>query len=334
MMERPKYHPESTHMYKVFVRCFTYNQADYIIDTLNGFAIQRTDYPFVCLVMDDCSTDGEQDVIQSWMKRECNMEKAEYKESELSTVILVSHKTNPACNFAFYLLKKNLWKEFAIKNNLCSQWRDQCMYEAICEGDDYWTESTKLQQQTDFLDSNPGYSMCYTQCYYYYQNKKHLDKTPIGGPNETFDELLCNNTIPTLTALYRTKAESKYLDEIKPEMKGWKMGDYPRWLYFSHESRVKFLPTVTGVYRVLVNSASHSNSFARIESFITSGFEIRKYFSEYFGRPECYHTDALNYNLLSEAYKYKSKAHVQEYYNRLNHKTVVAVIKLIISKFF
>lgn len=83
--------------YKVFVRCNTFNQSKYIEDALNGFAMQQTNFPFVCLVMDDCSTDGEQEVIMSWMERECDLEKAEYLEIELSNVILVPHKSNGNC---------------------------------------------------------------------------------------------------------------------------------------------------------------------------------------------------------------------------------------------
>lgn len=97
--------------YKVLVRCFTYNQSHYIEDALDGFAMQKTDFPFVCLVMDDCSTDGEQEVIKAWMECECDMTKVEFIELELSCVILVPHKTNPTCTFAFYLLKQNLYKE-------------------------------------------------------------------------------------------------------------------------------------------------------------------------------------------------------------------------------
>ena len=34
--------------YKVMVQCCTYNQSRYIEDTLNGFVMQQTDFPFVC----------------------------------------------------------------------------------------------------------------------------------------------------------------------------------------------------------------------------------------------------------------------------------------------
>ena len=49
--------------YMVATLCFTYNQAPYIENTLNGFSIQETSFPVVYIIVDDASTDGEQEVI-------------------------------------------------------------------------------------------------------------------------------------------------------------------------------------------------------------------------------------------------------------------------------
>lgn len=141
--------------YKVFVRCNTFNQSKYIEDALKGFAMQQTNFPFVCLVMDDCSTDGEQDVIKTWMEHVCDMDKAEYIEIELSHIILVPHKSNANCYFAFYLLKRNTWKERNLKVAMYTPWREHCQYEALCEGDDYWTDPHKIQIQANYLDAHP-----------------------------------------------------------------------------------------------------------------------------------------------------------------------------------
>ena len=56
----------SSHI-KVCVWCNTYNQASYIKDTMEGFCIQQTQFPFVCLIMDDASTDGEPEVIKQYL---------------------------------------------------------------------------------------------------------------------------------------------------------------------------------------------------------------------------------------------------------------------------
>ena len=93
--------------YKVLVRCFTFNQSKYIKDALNGFVMQETDFPFVCAIVDDCSTDGEQDVIKSYLDTEFNMESAELYETDYANIIVAVHKTNINCSFAVFLLKYN-----------------------------------------------------------------------------------------------------------------------------------------------------------------------------------------------------------------------------------
>lgn len=146
--------------YKVLVRTITYNQAKYIKDTLDGVAMQETNFPFVHFVIDDASTDGEQEVIKAWMECNCETGNAEYIDIDLADIILVPHKTNPNCSYAFYFLKRNLYKEPYLKQSLYKPWRDHCQYEALCEGDDFWTDPLKLQKQVDILE-RCDYSICF-----------------------------------------------------------------------------------------------------------------------------------------------------------------------------
>lgn len=174
--------------YKVLCYCITFNQAIYIEDTLNGFAMQNTDFPFACLVVEDCSTDGEQEVIKAWLERECDMSKAEYIDLELSNVILVPHKTNVNCTFAIYLLKRNLWREPELKETMVSPWRERCEYEAICEGDDYWIAVDKLQSQFDFMECNKQCMMCF-------HNANHCNE--MTGVKEPFNKIKIKSTLTT-----------------------------------------------------------------------------------------------------------------------------------------
>ena len=63
-----------TYQFKVYVWCNTFNQASYIKDTMEGFCIQQTHFPFVCLIMDDASTDGEPEVIKQYLNDHFDIE--------------------------------------------------------------------------------------------------------------------------------------------------------------------------------------------------------------------------------------------------------------------
>jgi hypothetical protein len=108
-----------------------------------------------------------------------------------------------------------------------------------------------------------------------------FNKKSIGADFDGFEDLLKNgNRIPTLTTVYRKDLLDRYQKEIQPSNKGWLMGDYPMWLYFAHESKVKFFDKVTAVYRVLENSASHSVDVEKQLEFSSSYYNISKYFAE------------------------------------------------------
>lgn len=274
----------------VGIRCYTYNQSQYITDTLNGFAKQQTTFPYIAMVVDDASTDGEQDIIVAYLEEhfELSDEKVAYKkETDYAYITFARHKTNINCYIAVLYLKENIHsKGLSYKKvEYISEWRDHTKYEAICEGDDYWTDPLKLQKQVEFLENNHEYGMCYTQCQYFYQDKNLLAPKPWGGPYESFEQIMKDNPIPTLTVLLRLDLQKKYTNEIEPSTKDWLMGDYPSWIWFSHESKIKFLPYCTGVYRVLSDSASHSSDVEKLIRFSASSIEIRRFYEQLFNIP-------------------------------------------------
>ena len=144
--------------YIALVRCYTYNHAGIIKESLDGFAAQETNFPFVCVVVDDCSTDGTTSDICEWMCVNCKPNGLLKYDLDLAVLYVARHKSNKESTFAFYLLKRNLYKENSKKEQLIEPWRNHSKYEAICEGDDYWTDSKKLQEQVDFLEQHDNYS--------------------------------------------------------------------------------------------------------------------------------------------------------------------------------
>lgn len=236
------------------INCITYNHAPYLAQCLEGFVMQKTNFPFVALVHDDASLDGTAEILR------------EYAEKYPDIIKPICDPTNRYSDKSLDLIMNEWINAYEPK------------YIAMCEGDDYWIDPLKLQKQVDFLDNNPEYGMCYTQCQYFYQDKKCLAPKPRGGVYESFEQLIKVNTIPTLTVLMRSNLQKKYTEEIKPTTKGWLMGDYPMWLWFAYNSKIKFLSYCTSVYRVLSSSASHFISIHRAIEFAHSVVDIQTFY--------------------------------------------------------
>ena len=187
--------------YKVYVRTCTYNQSVYIEDCLNGGAIQETDFPFVHHVIDDASTDGEQEIIKSWMNRECDEDNAKYYDNDVCTITIAKHRKNPNYTIVAYFLKRNMYNNPG-KSLLYKPWQDVCLYFALCEGDDYWTSPKKLQKQYGLLEAHPEYSLCHHNHLILHDGR--LTERNENIPHE--QDLLSiaeNNTVHTLTMFYR-----------------------------------------------------------------------------------------------------------------------------------
>lgn len=173
---------ESNIEFKVSVRCMTYNQADYIEDAMNGFCMQKTDFHFICNIIDDASTDGEQAVITKYLETHFDLNDnsiVKKDETDDYSLTILRHKENRNCFFAVLFLKYNHYGSQVLKNKklkYLSGWESNAKYIAYCEGDDYWIDPLKLQKQVDFLDENNGYSACFGNRIVLYEDKKVIEK--------------------------------------------------------------------------------------------------------------------------------------------------------------
>lgn len=241
----------------VSISCITYNHEPYIAQTLDGFLMQKTSFPFEILIHDDASTDRTADIIREYEKKFPNLIKPIYqKENQYS-------------------------KGFTSVSATWNFPRAKGKYIALCEGDDYWIDENKLQMQVDFLENNPEYGMCYTKANVYIQKEKNFRNGTVGAAFDSFDDLvLKGNRVPTLTTVYRRDLFDRYWQEVQPGTRGWLMGDYPMWLYFAHESKVKFFNHVTSVYRVLEESASNTSNPQKRAAFVKSTEDIQLFFAQ------------------------------------------------------
>lgn len=240
----------------VSIKCLVYNHGPYLKECLEGFVMQKTSFKFEAIIHDDASTDNSADIIREYAQRYPDIIKPIYEKENL---YIKHHET----------LDKIMY--------------DACTgkYIAFCEGDDYWIDSFKLQNQIDFLEKNEDFGMCYTKCNYYYQRNKTFAKKPWGGNGVSFESLFKSNCIPSLTVVVKNSILKDYLSEVNPSYYKWKMGDYPIWLWFAYNSKIKFINSTTSIYRVLPNSASHFDSSAESKiEFTKQGIVIKRFYAK------------------------------------------------------
>lgn len=126
--------------YKVSVIFITYNHEKYVEKALRSVLNQETDFPFEVVVGEDCSTDNTAEKLRKIA--------AEYPEHEPTG--------NNDRQVRLYLREENTGGRPTL-NVYETTKRCQGEYLAYLEGDDYWTDTHKLQKQIDFLSNHPEY---------------------------------------------------------------------------------------------------------------------------------------------------------------------------------
>lgn len=243
----------------VAIECLAYNHGPYIRQCLDGFVMQKTDFPFIAIVHDDASTDDTAKIIREY---------AQNYPDIIKPILETENQYSKKDGSLGRIIKKAI--------------PEDVKYIALCEGDDYWTDPYKLQKQVDYMEEDHACGLVYTSVRYYSQKEQKF--------TIYFGERRCSiqdfakkgNAIPTLSVLYRREIARLYYKDIQPDKHDWAMGDLPMWLYFAYKSKLGFIPDCTGVYRVLEDSASHFTSQRDLFKFQLNSFEIISYFVQKF----------------------------------------------------
>ena len=209
---------------RLSVACITYNAAPYIRQALDGFLMQKTNFPFEVLVHDDASTDGTAEIIREYAEKRPDVIRAVFqKENQWSKGVAVAPK------FLWPLIRGE--------------------YVAMCEGDDYWTDPLKLQKQVDWLDAHPESSVCFHPVVVHFEDGSRKDAAypaPKDCPDGfTFKGLLKHNFIQTNSVVFRWKLkgrEGEVPTDISPR-------DWFTNLIHAEKGPIGYIPEPMGVYR-------------------------------------------------------------------------------------
>jgi len=215
----------------VSICCITYNHEKYIADALESFLMQKTEFPIEVIIHDDASTDNTVNIIREYEKKYPNIIKPIYQnENQFSKGINISEGI--------------VWPKAKGK------------YIALCEGDDFWNDSQKLQKQVMFLDNNPDYSMCFHAVEVVdtkgIPTGRYLGPYKKGNNNYTIKENVIGGFVHVSSVLMRAGL-------VKKGMPEWclkaRHGDYALSLYLSANGKTYFIDQVMSSHRIGVENS-------------------------------------------------------------------------------
>jgi len=205
---------------KVSVVAVSYNQEKYIRETLESFVTQEADFTFEVIIGDDKSTDRTPEII------------AEYARAYPDIIKPI-------------LRKKNI----GVQQNFIETLRAaRGEYIAMCEGDDYWTDTHKLQTQVAFMDKRPDLALSFHSVRVFFEGNEEPESIypdPDGKHLFTLKELLRRNYIQTNSVMYRRQN----YDAMPGDSVNMLPVDWYIHLYHAQFGKIGYIDKVMAAYR-------------------------------------------------------------------------------------
>jgi glycosyltransferase involved in cell wall biosynthesis len=133
----------------VSVCVFTYNYQSYLSEAIESILLQKTNFEIEILICDDCSTDNTFEIALS------------YAEKYPEKVRIYQNPINIG----------------GTKNWIKAIQACKGKYIALLDGDDYFSDSLKLQTQFNTLENNNKYVLCFHSVDEIYDDAPELNKT-------------------------------------------------------------------------------------------------------------------------------------------------------------
>lgn len=226
----------------VSIACISYNQAKYIREAIESFLMQKTNFTYEILIHDDASTDGTDQIIKEYALKYPNLIFPTYQsENQFSKGVrrILATFVFPKC---------------------------RGKYIALCEGDDYWLSSDKLQKQVDILDARDDISFCFHNNLIIDEND--AEKVCISNPKQsivtTIEDIIDAWYVMTCSIMFR----NAFIKELPPWYSNFKTGDYILQLILATHGDVYYIDEIMGVYRI------HKGGISRTFKMYDSQYDL------------------------------------------------------------
>lgn len=226
---------------RVSVCMLSYNHERFIAQALDSVFAQRMAFDFEIVIGVDNSSDRTRGIVQKYV--------AAY----------------PGC------IRPKFYEErVGLKTNFIETLK-RCRgdYVAVLSGDDYWTDTYKLQKQADFLDNNLDYVLVGHNALKVQDGSSESTGVPAKPAASVIDagaeELLVSNPFVASMVMFRN-----IIHEFPEPYFVTSIEDRPLYFLLAQWGLCRFEPDFVGVYRV------HSNSITQQRNTIEAQLNARR----------------------------------------------------------
>ena len=220
----------------------TYNQEQWIRQTLDCILRQNTDYPFEIVIGEDRGTDGTRTICEEYAR-----------DFENVQLVAQDHNLGVTANWV------NCVKHSSGK------------YLMTCAGDDFWHNPNKIQIQADYMEKHPECVACHTdidmlnvvsgQCIASYKRNKGIT-IPQGRIQKEI--LSGKDNISAVTLCMRKSCIDKYVPLDKYVELQFPREDWPTLLILSAYGDIMYISESTATYRVGQESITRTSDYEKI----------------------------------------------------------------------
>lgn len=232
---------------KVSICIITYKHANFIDNCLESIVSQVVNFDYEIILGEDHSQDETVQIVKRYADAYPNLIKAYVRQQNLGA-------------------KQNFLNCFL-----------QCRGEYVIsvEGDDYWTDSCKLQKQADFLDTHLIASACFHNAEIIYEDGSERPSQLVNSPNQA----LWTNTVDFFKeketwfmATASVMMRRKYVNPLPSWFKDCKSGDIPMYVILAERGSIGYIPEIMSVYRKHLGGQSYTDSIKSKEFLLNRIF--------------------------------------------------------------
>ena len=223
----------------ISVWMITRNHEKFVAQAIEGVLMQKTDFPVELVIGEDCSTDGTRAICERYARM----------NSGRIRLLPTTHHLG---------MQGNAWRTL-----------DACKgkYIALCEGDDYWNDTHKIEKSVKWMENNSDASFFFHPCrverYGLSEGAEGVlppDAKIIGNVhNERFEDsrsLIMWCIVPTVSVMLRRSMLPKFTAEwLEPYARDWHL-----YFYLGMKGPFGWFNDVMATYRL--HSSSEWSSLA------------------------------------------------------------------------